>query len=190
MRTILVFLSLVGSSILFSGCPLCDCPDVVPYTRWNSYMIRPDQAGYPTEADSLNFTLEVMEMQYLAQAQTAPSYKGDAAMACSCIDDGWNGFKYPLDSVVFRTSSEWNTDFPAGSSLGDITQIYTYNGDWQNVWMDFDDPTLVSGNNYEYFYYFRFTEGPEEAGEYEVTSTIYYSNGASLDGLSMIMVIQ
>lgn len=191
MKSVLVLVALVGSSVLFLGCPMCNCPDTVPYTRWNEFALLPDEASYVADADSLNFTLEVIEIEYLAQ-ESRKTYGGDAAMACSCAENGWNGFKYPLDSVRFTTRSDWDADHPAGSSLNDITQYFDYNysGLGPAQWVDFDDPTVLRGYEYEYFFNFRFTAGPAVLGNYEVEATIYYSNGASLEGQSMTMTIQ
>lgn len=191
MKSILLFVALVGSSILFMGCPNCRCPEVLPFTSWSDFWLRPDQAPYPAGIDSLNFTLEVIEMEYIAQ-EMPRNYGGDAAMACSCIDAGWRGFKSPLDSLVFTTISDWDVDHPAGSSLNDITQNYDYNyiGITPIEWTDFDDPTVIDGSAYEYFFTFRFTSRPAVAGSYDISAKMYFANGATVEGQSMTMEIQ
>jgi len=191
MKSLLVFVALVGSSVLFLGCPNCNCPEAIPFTRWTDFILRPDQAWYPADADSLNFTLEVTEIEYLAQT-AEPGYGSDAAMACSCIENGWRGFKSPLDSIRFTTVDDWDVNHAAGSSLNDITQVFDLNhtGLGPAMWANFDDPGAISGDAYSYFYTFRFTEGPTDPGAYDVVATLFYANGTSVEGESMTMVIQ
>jgi len=187
MKSIVLFFALVGSSVLFYGCPIC--PEVTrPYYEIGSFYIWIDSDLLIEQTDTLRFQIQQDSIFYTASAETPKSYGGDAAFATSCPFEGERGLKSPIDSVLFFTQNDWDANHPAGSVINDLVEMGYW--DWmvdQYVWEDLPDETWNETNLGNYF---QITTRPQNPGEQSIFARIFTRNGKVVEGSSPVFFVE
>lgn len=187
MKTISLFLALVGSSVLFYGCPIC--PETTePYYEIGSFDLWINSDLLIEETDTLSFQIWIDSIFYTASIETPKSYGGDAAFATSCPAPGEEGLKSPIENVDFYTQNTWDVNHPAGSVMNDLITIGGW--DWiadEYVWSNLPDEAWNEeelGNN------FRIVSRPETTGEHVLIARIYTKNGKVVEGSSPAFFVE
>ncbi len=188
MKSILLFFALVGSSILFYGCPLCG-EVTKPYYEIGSFVLFVQGDLIIEESDTLIFSIGIDSIHVTAALETRASRGGDAAFATSCATDGERGLKSPIDSIAFFTVNNWDASHPAGSSVNDLVEQGNYV--WQSqgyLWTEL--PLENEWTNTSIEAYYRILSRPSTPGDHIIKATLYTLNGKSVTGETSQFFVQ
>ena len=100
-----------------------------------------------------------------------------------CTRNGYDGVKYPLDSVRIISESDWDPDHPAGNSLNDVfyvEQWWDYDGEeYIQLGSNQGIPLVEAGSTV-----FQARTFPAQSLEHVFHLTYYKSNGELVEGVT------
>lgn len=95
----------------------CECPSVLPYFDYKSLQV---EANTNVSSGFLRLDISADSVEYLASAKRPEFSFLSSAYACDCALEGYNGYKYGIQSLNIYADRDFNDTLPSGASLNPI----------------------------------------------------------------------
>ncbi len=161
----------------------CNCGEQIPFFDFGKIEFRSTE---PTDSivglsDVYDFELILEDVEYLANDDHNFHYDFSlfpSAYACTCIENGWEGLKFPLDGFKLTSNNNWADTLLAGADLGHLllTDIFE-NEDYKPVSDLLEEERLLSPYDFNRF---RITDRPRQDMEHILTLEFQKSNGVNV----------
>lgn len=122
-QKVFIVILLIGALSPFFSCFEKMCSDS-RYYDFNRASIKVKNY-FLADNDSLEFQIQIDDIDYMGFNQLKPLLIPTASAGMDC-EKGWDGMKYPITKIEITSSSDFSTDYPAGSLLNDIVTAYTW----------------------------------------------------------------
>ncbi|MDH5379675.1 MAG: hypothetical protein OEW75_02415 [Cyclobacteriaceae bacterium] len=121
--------------------------------------------------DSLEFRIISTDGYFLGMSNPK-SFLFNQAFALSC-EVGTDGLKYPIESFVVTSNSDFNSNYMAGTPLNDLIMLNAWIGPHQFEYITLNEADI--SKNYETYMYI--SEAPTLSQQHELTISLTKSNG-------------
>lgn len=155
----------------------CDCPN--PQFPFFDYQALTVEANDPISTGYLILTVQPDSIDYVVEATQQPDFEWfPTAMACSCVDDGYEGDKYAIADFDVFADQDFNDTLRVGTPLNAI--FFTANSDVvSSLDSPFVKPTLFGRTDRELRLFLH--EKPENMDQpYRFTIRLIKANGDTL----------
>lgn len=110
----------------------CNCPTPIPFFDFESIQLNGSDFEIE-ESEVLEFRVLLEGIEFLA-LENKKSWDFSfslmpTVMACSCLEDGFDGLKFPIESISLISNADWNEDLPAGEDLSEFLLSNYYTAD-------------------------------------------------------------
>ncbi len=178
-----IILSCISLAFLFDACDDgldCNCPEITKaYLDFSSLIFSTDQQSVSPLDDGYAFELIPENLEFIVQKDEMRT-KGfqliAPAMACSCVEEGYLGMKFPISDFNLKSNADWSEELPAGSDLSELLKVRHYS-----------NPTpLMSFDNWEYLFdgyssaRFLIDDVPTSSDTHQFTLTFTKTNGETI----------
>lgn len=128
-KKVLFIFSFWSLLMILEACgPDCNCPAVLPYFDFQASLLEVENTQIDAEMD-LQFIMQPANIDYLATTKPckAPMFS-KTAFGCSCLWNGYDGMKYPLESFRMYSDANFNDTLLAGENLANYLEVYEGGG--------------------------------------------------------------
>lgn len=176
----ILFLAFIGLIILDACNGIdCTCPEVEDFFDFQSMDYRTDDNEVAVNDRWTSFLL-TEDIEFLGEVVPAcnSSWLFNSAFACSCIEPGWEGLKFGIESFEIASDADFNTTTVAGTVLNDLFLVRNPQTGQEEFLSDVEDKTslFLPEQELEFFLDVR----PTEAATHTFTITLTKSNGETI----------
>lgn len=129
LKKVLILFCVSYVFTLFNACEddlNCNCPPVVNFFDFGN-MAFSTASNQVSPQEEVRLFLELQDLNFLAQAVPLKPCKRpwfiSTAFACSCIPDGWDGLKFPIEKLTIISDADFAEEAPAGTDLSEIFKV-------------------------------------------------------------------
>ena len=173
---------LMGFVLLLDACNGIDC-NCGPYIPFFDF----DEVDVFTEIDTVKanqnfeFRLLPLDLEFFAELPERPCRKPlfiATANACSCIVDGNDGMKFPVEEISLTSNSNWADSLTAGTDLSDLLLLdVRMIGDFKPANEQFDEQYFFNAYSFSIF---RIEERPTADSLHVLTLEFTKSNNEKI----------
>jgi len=184
MKRLFFTFKLLAVLLVVDACLKCK-GDPLPYYDFSALRINYWESGRQEIliGETFTFVVYLDDIKYLASDETGINFVSRAWAREECPSDGYQGIKYPLDSIRVESSTNWDTNYSAGMSLNEFVYLEQW---WSNAGAD--TVTLSDLGGIPMLQYtgvaFQIRTSPSEDLEHVFQLTYYKSNGETVEGFT------
>lgn len=180
MKRLLFAFKLFAILLVVDACLKCK-GDPLPYYDFNKIILYSENGvNEVLNGETFLFTSRMDDVYYLASNNFSLNLISTAMAREECPSDGYEGFKYGIDSISIISSSDWDSTHPAGTNLDEL--VY-----FKSIWNDSGEYGLLSEARNFYIIKengssFQIKTSPAEDLKHVFHLTYYKSNGETVEG--------
>lgn len=180
----------------------CDCPSVAPFFDVQNFellhakdsKIQPKDFQGNVDAYGYNLVLNMFGPFHFGCHDILQERKENwnislmsSAMACSCIEPGWEGSKEIIKNITVTTANAFDADHPAGSNINDLVATVDNSGNLAPLG-DFlkKNNSTIKRN----LFYLRFTKWPQRSFKFKAKVKIELTNGEQYEAESTTVTFE
>ena len=137
MKRLLFTFKLLAILLVVDACLKCKA-DPLPYYDFEEIILYSENGvNEVLNGETFLFTSRMGDVYYLASNDFSLNLTSNAIAREECPTDGWEGFKYGIDSISITSSSDWDSTHRAGTNLDEL--VY-----FKRVWNNGEEYGLLS----------------------------------------------
>jgi len=156
----------------------CNCPAVDPFFDFDYLGF----LNYDLEIDStefFEFEISPTGLEFFANVCKKNHFSFSLMpelMACSCIGNGFEGMKFPIESLTLTSNANWSEELVAGEDLSDLLFV-NLNGNLESTNTFLGDPFLLTVYTTTLL---QISDRPSGDNEHVLTLVLNKTNGESV----------
>jgi len=157
----------------------CNCPVTIPFFDFDELVfLSSDLEIAPSE--KFEIKVRTGEVEFLANVCERKHFSFSFTpqlMACSCLDDGHEGMKFPFESISLTSNGNWSEELSVGADLSDLLLFDVTPDNTQSAASVIGESYFIFPEQESYFY---ISDRPSADKEHILTLVLTKSNGESV----------